>query len=1615
MKNNTMKRVLAATLSLLTVAAYAPANVGGLLTGGSAIVANAAVNVLDYHEYTYASISQEKCSIFDYSATPGVKERTIEDTTITLNGTDQDGNIKFDSENEVKISIAGEKLISTVVFEGTPADADYTKTGFSDGSTVKKISKYVLFNNVLSDSITIKPNVDSMKFKKIKVYYVDKIDLTDNNVEAANLYYSPGTSSYSMEPKYKKDTTTAFTLSSSDFDITSMTKDGTATTASASVSGAGDYSVTVTGKGLFKGTATFNWNVEKYPMAFSGNNANIRLKSSNVSDPAENDTFTYGTADNNGTWTPNTNTYGAAVQALKRDIATGDLADSTSDDNWVQLTPSTDYTYSTSASAENRTASTNAQNAGAYVVKVEGTGNYTGGDTKFWQVDKANIEATDYTAPTAKTDLLYTGSADSEKKEVLNTVGTFADKICVPAGATAPKFQYQLTSMDVASPSAGQWVDSIPTAAGVAGQDTSYKIFYRIIGGDNYNDVAFDTNNFVTATISRKTATFKLQDLNDVVLINTTDNNAVLTPDANGIYTVKASDVIKLYSKQVVAQDGTVVSDTVQKNQKYNEENYDLYTINIPDVPSEESYIISHTHATKVISAVDADSSEKDKAYVVDQNDATSTPQLVATLSDENNGIKDTYLFGEAPTDNNVSLTSGTYGTSTKLTDFYYYLKGDPTSARLTDPNQLTVGNTYVVVANIEVKLGTGDPVHAYITKEFKYEARPLSECEVYVEGSEAPLDIDEEGNVNVPDFTYNKTEQKPNIIIKNTVHGTTIELTADDYTDALVGQKNVGDDYSGELTGNDTNYTGKLTINWKINKAANGITLVPKSDIVYDGRTLDITDFEVTDPNEILSGSEPDVETSVEGTDLLNAGSDKTASIRITSKNYTDFEATQVAGINIAKREVKATPAEDQSTVYGVAPKIEYTLEESNGNRGLATPDKAAEEIIKNAVKLKDYNTSDLLENNAGEYEYEAAELDNYVVQVVGADTNKFTVDPMDISNGFEVKIVGNTEGQTAETDSNNVLYYTYDGETNFAVKVVSVTGGEDSYYNLVNNEDKTDYIVKGATSRITAGNYEVQVEGKGNYTGRAVADWAVRAASVNGVVIKIDDEVIEDEISSITKTYDGETHTAVIDYSAADDDYKKNVKGVSIEYRDDKGKKLNEAPKNAGTYSITATVKADGYQDSTITKTLEITPADLENTEQRLNINFGQDATLDYSGEGKGYTKLTADMIDNIQNFNDADKALVKEAVNDGSLVFNWTAAGARQYNGTITAKGEISDELDAILNTNYNWSNTGFILNVTPKSIKSEDIEIIYDASTVLGDKDNVDADGWTINNITVVDKTTGQTLVENTDYVVNNNDTKLAGNFNIEIIGQGNYNSYVEKNWVVVENYDEIVNFNERESYVAINPANSKLYVKVGFNPVVNNDKFTAIESGIIYSQNGINVDTAELKLENVDGENIKKSSRTLTNIFDRGRGITAVGYVKLLDEAGKEVIAYSNNIGGNTILLSEDKPAANINPDTGNEYVKIRFEASIEKKDYEVTEFGILYNNDGTVTDVSELTLDKVDDSTIRKSDKTLTNIRDYGSGVTAVGYAVIKNADGQMAYFYTDDIGGMYSELAAQD
>lgn len=97
MKNNTMKRVLAATLSVLTVASPMTANVGGFLTGGSAIVANADAVESERVELNWAGTVYDTAKGSTYL------------TGFKLNGTAQTGltandNQKFQSGSRVELT-----------------------------------------------------------------------------------------------------------------------------------------------------------------------------------------------------------------------------------------------------------------------------------------------------------------------------------------------------------------------------------------------------------------------------------------------------------------------------------------------------------------------------------------------------------------------------------------------------------------------------------------------------------------------------------------------------------------------------------------------------------------------------------------------------------------------------------------------------------------------------------------------------------------------------------------------------------------------------------------------------------------------------------------------------------------------------------------------------------------------------------------------------------------------------------------------------------------------------------------------------------------------------------------------------------------------------------------------------------------------------------------------------------------------------------------------------------------------------------------------------------------------------------------------------------------------
>ena len=127
------------------------------------------------------------------------------------------------------------------------------------------------------------------------------------------------------------------------------------------------------------------------------------------------------------------------------------------------LTPGTDYTVSyavKSASTGTLNSDGKPVGAGTYVVTVAGIGSYKDSFTKDFEIGKANP---DYTAPTAKAGLAYTGSA--------------LDLINAGSVSKGGEMQYKLNS--------DAYGTTIPTAINAG----NYTVYFKIDENDNYNAV----------------------------------------------------------------------------------------------------------------------------------------------------------------------------------------------------------------------------------------------------------------------------------------------------------------------------------------------------------------------------------------------------------------------------------------------------------------------------------------------------------------------------------------------------------------------------------------------------------------------------------------------------------------------------------------------------------------------------------------------------------------------------------------------------------------------------------------------------------------------------------------------------------------------------------------------------------------------------------------------------------------------------------------------------------------------------------------------------------------------------------------------------------------------
>ena len=128
----------------------------------------------------------------------------------------------------------------------------------------------------------------------------------------------------------------------------------------------------------------------------------------------------------------------------------------------------------------------------------------------------------------------------------------------------------------------------------------------------------------------------------------------------------------------------------------------------------------------------------------------------------------------------------------------------------------------------------------------------------------------------------------------------------------------------------------------------------------------------------------------------------------------------------------------------------------------------------------------------------------------------------------------------------------------------------------------------------------------------------------------------------------------------------------------------------------------------------------------------------------------------------------------------------------------------------------------------------------------------------------------------------------------------------------------------------------------------------------------------------------KTGKTGTNLLDNGKGVVAVGYANVKDSTGEESVEYTENIGGRALNITENPSTIRINPSNSKLYVGVSY-AITPAAGLTTVDYGILYCNDGTITDPAQLTLDSTNTSIVKKTGKTGTNLLDNGKGVVAVG------------------------------
>ena len=1181
-----------------------------------------------------------------------------------------------------------------------------------------------------------------------------------------------------------------------------------------------------------------------------------------------------------------------------------------------------------------------------------------------YQSDKfssVNVTFVGDLVPTAISNIVYTG-----KEQALVTAGI----------ANGGEWLYSL-SKD------GEYSDKIPT-----GKDAGdYIVWYKIYGTEPES---------VNIEIEYAKAPLVLSNLDGAVL---TDANGNALTAEEGTYTIEGAHTYYLYTNKSVVDNDII--DSSAKNKKYDGNTYSYrYTIEIPAIPAEEGYVISHANnwAGRVMTG------DTTKLHVTEDG-IWDNAVTAAVLKGERD-----YYYGDQPEISDVTITDG-YGSIVTVDEVYF---SNSQGTRVTKP---VSGEKYYVTAKLIVDQSAAeeDPNNdtsvLYLKKEIEYKARPLDKCNVYLVETtengekETPLTITENG-VTIPDkYTYTTKEQTVTVRFKNPANGETLSETDCTLTeDSKATGKEAGNYNFTYSAVEDGNYSGTLDFAWKINKAtvdSADITITPNDSIVYDGKKADFSDFTVTANEnsalaaELLNSCKTDGSfnenaalTFANGDNGISAGEHK-AVFTFKNDNYNDVVVEK--SFEISKRNVEIYPDEGQSKIYGQSdPTLTFDVEAAKDNSVTGLVEGDSKDIFNNALALEnDYDGTVGFWNVVLNDNFTA---DNYVVSYT--EPVQLEVTPKQLTADFFA----------LDNDS-----FVYSGKKN-TVKVTDFEDKDNDSAVLTEN----DFDTAGTFSAYIPGSYSVEIKGQGNYTGTAYLKWTIAPNT-------------DTSASTIAESYvyDGTAHEVSV--TANDDKTLPNNSQITYEYyaveTNEDGEIVNEtkldaAPVNAGYYKVQGIVTARGYD-------IDVTPAYFTISQKQIAITVNSDdLTLVYDSEAKeiGYTY---------------DDTLIV----DGDEV---------EVSGTISVVGDHTDvkyddegniagydvDLSGLTISNSNYTlvlpeNIKYF--VTPRDIEDTDIQITKSEIAL------PDVGKATVEFKVVVN---GKELVEDKDYdVAGTFAISEAGTYNVQVAGIGNYSGIALADWSVVETNDDkktaIAAIEEAASLLIEEPVatviGGKNRVALTVKGSVNDsDKYTITKTGIVYyNENG--EPSEELTLDNVNGTEIKQAGKNGKTeytgaIYDADYGIYARGYITVTDgtytttkytdvlnTSYAEINAKKALYDAAQVTLSE--PTAVVVSNKNRVVVKVTSSVNDSDK-YTIVRTGLVYyNSEGEPAE--ELALDNVDGTEIKqvgKDEKTeyAAAVYDAEYGVYVRGYVTVTDGINTVTK-YTDVLNTSYAEIEAGD